>query len=67
MRLRYSSIIFSNGKYVCVVPYRNSPNQDNIGIEMPIIDDGFIKQGGRVTGGKCKTRQKVMMLKGNAV
>jgi hypothetical protein len=27
----------------------------------------FIRQGGRVTGGKCKTRQKVMMLKGNAV
>jgi hypothetical protein len=34
---------------------------------MPTTNDGFIRQGGRVTGGKCKTRQKVMMLKGNAV
>jgi hypothetical protein len=50
-----------------VFPYRKSPNQDNIGIEMPNTDGGFIKQGGKVTGGKCKARQKVMMLKGNAV
>jgi len=34
---------------------------------MPTTNDDFKMQGGTVTGGKCKARQKVMMLKGNAV
>ena len=46
---------------------RDSPRKSKWVFQMPTINGGFIRQGGRVTGGKCKARQKVMMLKGNAV